>query len=199
MIKNIVFDFGGVLLDWNPRYLYRQYFKTEEEMENLFAKVGLYDWNATLDAGKPFAEGVKELQDRFPEYAKEIQLFDDEWRRTVKGCFPESVALLKKLKAGGLGIYGLSNWSWEKAEGLIKEYDFFKLFDGMVISGIEKVSKPDPKIYQILLNRYHLQAEECVFIDDNAANIQAADALGFNAIVFDDIHNVTDKLKSLIS
>lgn len=199
MIKNIVFDFGGVLLDWNPRYLYRQYFKTEEEMENLFAKVGLYDWNATLDAGKPFAEGVKELQDRFPEYAKEIQLFDDEWRRTVKGCFPESVALLKKLKAGGLGIYGLSNWSWEKAEGLIKEYDFFKLFDGMVISGIEKVSKPDPKIYQILLNRYHLQAEECVFIDDNAANIQAAEALGFNAIVFDDIHNVTDKLKSLIS
>lgn len=199
MIKNIVFDFGGVLLDWNPRYLYRQYFKTEEEMENLFAKVGLYDWNATLDAGKPFAEGVKELQDRFPEYAKEIQLFDDEWRRTVKGCFPESVALLKKLKAGGLGIYGLSNWSWEKAEGLIKEYDFFKLFDGMVISGIEKVSKPDPKIYQILLNRYHLKAEECVFIDDNAANIQAADALGFYAIVFDDIHNVTDKLKSLIS
>lgn len=199
MIKNIVFDFGGVLLDWNPRYLYRHYFKTEEEMENFFAKVGLYDWNATLDAGKPFAEGVKELQDRFPEYAKEIQLFDDEWRRTVKGCFPESVALLKKLKAGGLGIYGLSNWSWEKAEGLIKEYDFFKLFDGMVISGIEKVSKPDPKIYQILLNRYHLQAEECVFIDDNAANIQAADALGFNAIVFDDIHNVTDKLKSLIS
>ncbi|MCH3940793.1 MAG: HAD family phosphatase [Bacteroidales bacterium] len=199
MIKNIVFDFGGVLLDWNPRYLYRQYFKTEEEMENLFAKVGLYDWNATLDAGKPFAEGVKELQDRFPEYAKEIQLFDDEWRRTVQGCFPESVALLKKLKAGGLGIYGLSNWSWEKAEGLIKEYDFFKLFDGMVISGIEKVSKPDPKIYQILLNRYHLQAEECVFIDDNAANIQAAEALGFNAIVFDDIHNVTDKLKSLIS
>lgn len=199
MIKNIVFDFGGVLLDWNPRYLYRQYFKTEEEMENFFAKVGLYDWSATLDAGKPFAEGVKELQDRFPEYAKEIQLFDDEWRRTVKGCFPESVALLKKLKAGGLGIYGLSNWSWEKAEGLIKEYDFFKLFDGMVISGIEKVSKPDPKIYQILLNRYHLKAEECVFIDDNAANIQAADALGFNAIVFDDIHNVTDKLKSLIS
>ena len=199
MIKNIVFDFGGVLLDWNPRYLYRQYFKTEEEMENFFAKVGLYDWNATLDAGKPFAEGVKELQDRFPEYAKEIQLFDDEWRRTVKVCFPESVALLKKLKAGGLGIYGLSNWSWEKAEGLIKEYDFFKLVDGMVISGIEKVSKPGPIIYQILLNRYHLQAEECVFIDDNAANIQAADALGFNAIVFDDIHNVTDKLKSLIS
>ena len=105
MIKNIVFDFGGVLLDWNPRYLYRQYFKTEEEMENFLAKVGLYDWNATLDAGKPFAEGVKELQDRFPEYAKEIQLFDDEWRRTVKGCFPESVALLKKLKSSGLRIY----------------------------------------------------------------------------------------------
>lgn len=199
MIKNIVFDFGGVLLDWNPRYLYRQYFKSEEEMENFFDKVGLYDWNATLDAGKPFAEGVKELQDRFPEYAKEIQLFDDEWRRTVKGCFPESVALLKKLKSSGLRIYGLSNWSWEKAEGLIKEYDFFKLFDGMVISGIEKVNKPDPRIYQILLGRYHLKAEECVFIDDNAANIQAADALGFNAIIFDDIHNVTDKLKSLIS
>ena len=199
MIKNIVFDFGGVLLDWNPRYLYRQYFKSEEEMENFFDKVGLYDWNATLDAGKPFAEGVKELQDRFPEYAKEIQLFDDEWRRTVKGCFPESVALLKKLKSSGLRIYGLSNWSWEKAEGLIKEYDFFKLFDGMVISGIEKVNKPDPRIYQILLDRYHLKAEECVFIDDNAANIQAADALGFNVIIFDDIHNVTDKLKSLIS
>ncbi|MDD7455916.1 MAG: HAD family phosphatase [Bacteroidales bacterium] len=199
MIKNIVFDFGGVLLDWNPRYLYRHYFKSEGEMDNFFAKVGLHAWNATLDAGKPFAEGVRELQDRFPEYAKEIQLFDDEWRRTVKGCFPESVALLKKLKASGLGIYGLSNWSWEKAEGLIKEYDFFQLFDGMVISGIEKVNKPDPRIYHILLDRYNLKAEECVFIDDNAANIQAADALGFNAIIFDDIHNVTDKLKSLIS
>lgn len=199
MIKNIVFDFGGVLLDWNPRHLYRHYFKTEEEMENFITKVGLYDWNATLDAGKPFAEGVKELQAKFPEYKEAIQLFDDEWMRTVKGCYPESVALLKDLKARGLGIYGLSNWSWEKAEGLIKEYDFFKLFDGMVISGIEKVNKPDPRIYQILLDRYHLKPQECVFLDDNAANIQAAKDLGFNAILFDDIHNVTEKLKSLLA
>jgi 2-haloacid dehalogenase len=199
MIRNIVFDFGGVLLDWNPRHLYRHVFKTEEEMETFISKVDFYNWNDGMDAGKPFAQGVKELQQKFPEYAREIQLFDTEWRQTLKGEIPEGVAILKDMKSRGYGIYGLSNWSWEKAEGLLKEYDFFKLFDGIVISGVEKINKPDPRIYHILLDRYSLTPEECIFIDDNQPNIKAAEEIGFHAILFDDSRKVKTKLSQLLS
>ena len=199
MIKNIIFDFGGVLLDWNPRYLYKSYFNNDEEMEHFLADICNGEWNIKQDAGRPFAEAVKELQSKFPEYAEAIQMYDDDWEKMLKCELPESIDLLKELKFMGYGIYGLTNWSAEKIGYAFANYSFFSLFDGIVVSGVEKVVKPDRKIYEILLERYSLKPGECVFIDDNQDNVDMAKVLGINAIRFDNIGNVKEHLETLLN
>ena len=199
MIKNIIFDFGGVLLDWNPRYLYKSYFNNDEEMEHFLADICNGEWNIRQDAGRPFAEAVKELQAKFPEYAEAIQMYDDDWEKMLKCELPESIDLLKELKFMGYGIYGLTNWSAEKIGYAFANYSFFSLFDGIVVSGVEKVVKPDRKIYEILLERYCLKPGECVFIDDNQDNVDMAKVLGINAIRFDNIGNVKEHLETLLN
>ena len=199
MIKNIIFDFGGVLLDWNPRYLYKSYFNNDEEMEHFLADICNGEWNIKQDAGRPFAEAVKELQAKFPEYAEAIQMYDDDWEKMLTCELPESIDLLKELKSMGYGIYGLTNWSAEKIGYAFANYSFFSLFDGIVVSGVEKVVKPDRKIYEILLERYSLKPGECVFIDDNQDNVDMAKVLGINAIRFDNIGNVKEHLETLLN
>ena len=199
MIKNIIFDFGGVLLDWNPRYLYKSYFNNDEEMEHFLADICNGEWNIRQDAGRPFAEAVKELQAKFPEYAEAIQMYDDDWEKMLKCELPESIDLLKELKFMGYGIYGLTNWSAEKIGYAFANDAFFRLFDGIVVSGVEKVVKPDRKIYEILLERYSLKPGECVFIDDNQDNVDMAKVLGINAIRFDNIGNVKEHLETLLN
>ena len=199
MIKNIIFDFGGVLLDWNPRYLYKSYFNNDEEREHFLADICNGEWNIRQDAGRPFAEAVKELQAKFPEYAEAIQMYDDDWEKMLKCELPESIDLLKELKFMGYGIYGLTNWSAEKIGYAFANYSFFSLFDGIVVSGVEKVVKPDRKIYEILLERYSLKPGECVFIDDNQDNVDMAKVLGINAIRFDNIGNVKEHLETLLN
>lgn len=199
MIKNIIFDFGGVLLDWNPRYLYKSYFNNDEEMEHFLADICNGEWNIKQDAGRPFAEAVKELQAKFPEYAEAIQMYDDDWEKMLKCELPESIDLLKELKSMGYGIYGLTNWSAEKIGYAFANYSFFSLFDGIVVSGVEKVVKPDRKIYEILLERYSLKPGECVFIDDNQDNVDMAKVLGINAVRFDNIGNVKEHLETLLN
>lgn len=199
MIKNIIFDFGGVLLDWNPRYLYKSYFNNDEEMEHFLADICNGEWNIKQDAGRPFVEAVKELQAKFPEYAEAIQMYDDDWEKMLKCELPESIDLLKELKSMGYGIYGLTNWSAEKIGYAFANYSFFSLFDGIVVSGVEKVVKPDRKIYEILLERYSLKPGECVFIDDNLDNVDMAKVLGINAIRFDNIGNVKEHLETLLN
>lgn len=199
MIKNIIFDFGGVLLDWNPRYLYKSYFNNDEEMEHFLADICNGEWNIKQDAGRPFAEAVKELQAKFPEYAEAIQMYDDDWEKMLKCELPESIDLLKELKSLGYGIYGLTNWSAEKIGYAFANYSFFSLFDGIVVSGVEKVVKPDRKIYEILLERYSMKSGECVFIDDNQDNVDMAKVLGINAIRFDNIGNVKEHLETLLN
>lgn len=199
MIKNIIFDFGGVLLDWNPRYLYKPYFNDDEEMEHFLSDICNGEWNIKQDAGRPFAEAVKELQAKFPEYAEAIQMYDDDWEKMLKCELPGSIDLLKELKSMGYGIYGLTNWSAEKIGYAFANYSFFSLFDGIVVSGVEKVVKPDRKIYEILLERYSLKPGECVFIDDNQDNVDMAKVLGINAIRFDNIGNVKEHLETLLN
>lgn len=199
MIKNIIFDFGGVLLDWNPRYLYKSYFNNDEEMEHFLEDICNGEWNIKQDAGRPFVEAVKELQAKFPEYAEAIQMYDDDWEKMLKCELPESIDLLKELKTMGYGIYGLTNWSAEKIGYAFANYSFFSLFDGIVVSGVEKVVKPDRKIYEILLERYSLKPGECVFIDDNQDNVDMAKVLGVNAIRFDNIGNVKEHLETLLN
>lgn len=197
IIKNIVFDFGGVLLDWNPRYLYRDFFKNEEEMEFFLSHVCTQDWNEQMDAGRPFKEAVEELQTEWPQFESAILMYWKEWPRMVRGHFPQSVKLLHELKNKGYRIYGLTNWSAETLKLMIPLYDFFEELDGMVVSGEEKVLKPHPRIYQILLSRYNLQAEETVFLDDNQANVIGASAAGISGILFDNVENVRTKLAAL--
>lgn len=199
MIKNIIFDFGGVLLDWNPRYLYKSYFNNDVEMEHFLADICNGEWNIKQDAGRPFAEAVKELQAKFPEYAEAIQMYDVDWEKMLKCELPESIDLLKELKSMGYGIYGLTNWSAEKIGYAFANYSFFSLFDGIVVSGVEKVVKPDRKIYEILLERYSLKPGECVFIDDNQDNVDMAKVLGINAIRFDNIGNVKEHLETFLN
>ena len=199
MIKNIIFDFGGVLLDWNPRYLYKSYFNNDVEMGHFLADICNGEWNIKQDAGRPFAEAVKELQTKFPEYAEAIQMYDDDWEKMLKCELPESIDLLKELKSMGYGIYGLTNWSAEKIGYAFANYSFFSLFDGIVVSGVEKVVKPDRRIYEILLERYSLKPGECAFIDDNQDNVDMAKMLGINAIRFDNIGNVKEHLETLLN
>lgn len=196
-IKNIVFDFGGVLLDWNPRYFYRGHFSDKNEMEHFLAHVCTDEWNAEQDRGRPFAEGVKKLQKEHPKYHDEIQLFTDKWESMLKSEIHHGVNLLKKLKEKGYKIYGLTNWSAETIPTAFRKYDFFKLFDGIVVSGEEKFIKPDKRIYQILLERYNLNAEESLFLDDSPANVKSANELGFEGILFDNIENVEKQLTEL--
>ncbi len=197
MIKDVVFDFGGVLMDWDPRYLYRTYFKDEEQMEYFLSHICTDAWNAEQDRGRTFDEGVSLLLRQYPQYAEPIRMYKDRWESMLKGEFPRSVELLRRLKEQGYGIYGLTNWSAETIPIAFAKYDFFSLFDGIVVSGEEKLIKPDPKIYRILLDRYKLTAENTLFIDDSPANIEAASQLGFQTILFDNIENVTSKVVAL--
>ncbi len=196
-IKNIIFDFGGVLVEWNPRYFYRTYFKTEEEMEYFLGNVCTTEWNTMQDAGRPLEEGVRLMIEQHPEYQDAIEHYYAEWETMLHSDIPETAELLREVKAAGYGVYGLTNWSAETIGSAFRRYDFFKLFEGIVISGVEKLIKPDHRIYRLLLERYGLTAEECVFIDDNPANIAAAEELGIRGILFTDAASARAQLQEL--
>lgn len=182
-IKNIVFDFGGVLIDWNPVYLYKNVFDTEAELNFFLENVCRYDWNLLQDEGRPLAEGTRLLQQKFPEYANEIGMYYDRWEEMLGGTIDENTKLIKPLKEKYC-LYGLTNWSAETLPLAMKRYDFFQDMEGIVVSGEEKIVKPDKRLYHILLNRYDLRAEESLFIDDNAVNIKTARELGFQTVHF---------------
>lgn len=185
MIKNIVFDFGGVLVDWNPRYLYKDIFTNETEMEYFLGNICTDEWNLQQDKGRLLSEGTQLLLNQFPEHQEMIRLFYDKWEVMLKGDIPENVEVLTMLK-GKYHLLGLTNWSAETFPIALKRFPFFELFDGIVVSGTEKLIKPDKAIFNLLLNRYQIRAKESIFIDDNIHNINAANELGFHTI---HIHN----------
>ena len=180
-INTIIFDFGGVLIDWNPRYMHRDEFEESSEMEHFLSKVCTDDWNLQQDKGRSLAEGTRILQDKFPEHLVKIQLYYDQWEKMIKGYIPQNVTVLRNLKEK-YKLYGLTNWSAETFPIVFKRFSFFKLFDGIVISGEEKLIKPDKKIFELILERYHLEAKNSLFIDDNMNNIEAAKEIGFATI-----------------
>lgn len=182
-IKNIIFDFGGVLMDWNPRYFFKDYFKNEERMEYFLKHIAEDDWNAEQDRGRQLSEGTEIQIKKHPEWEKELRAYYDNWTTMLKSDIPQNVAVLRKLGKTNYELFGLTNWSHETFPYALKNYDFFKLFEGkIVVSGEEKLIKPDPEIWHVLLNRYSIKAEESVFIDDNAKNIEVAKALGFQTV-----------------
>lgn len=183
-IKNVVFDYGAVLIDWNPHYLYDKYFGSREKADWFLANICRMEWNIQMDAGKPFAEGVAELQREFPEWSEAIEIYFTRWIEMVPGEIEGTADVVRRLKAAGYGVYGLSNWSMETFSQIRGDYPILEELDGMVVSGEEGIVKPSAEIYNRLLDRYSLQAEESLFVDDNAANVEGAERVGMKAVQF---------------
>lgn len=183
-MKNIIFDLGGVLIDWNPRNLYKKIFASTEEMEWFLNTVCTTQWNTQQDAGRPFAKGLAVIKEKYPKYAAQIDDYFNRWDEMLGGPVKSAVAVLKDLKDKGCPLYALTNWSAETFPIARAKYDFLNWFDGIVVSGEERLVKPDPAIYARLLKRYQLHSSNCLFIDDNAANVSEAAHLGFETILF---------------
>ena len=196
-ITSVVFDIGGVLIDWNPRHLFRKVFENEEEMEWFLANVCTYEWNLQQDGGKLFSVATAELQQKFPEYSDKIALYYGRWEEMLNGEISGTVEIFRRLKSAGMPLYALSNWSHEAFPVAYNRYDFMKLFDGLVVSGYEKLLKPDHAIYRVLMKRYNVNPAESVYIDDNKPNADAAAELGFNAIHFTSPEQLRIELKAL--
>ncbi|QGM47849.1 HAD family hydrolase [Methylocystis heyeri] len=192
----IIFDLGNVLLDWSPRYLYSKIFHDEAQLDWFLANVCADDWIRELDRGMPFAEGVAERSRLFPQFAGQIEAFDTRWQETLKGAIEGSVRLLEELHDAGAPIYALTNFSAEKYRETRPRYGFFSRFTGLVVSGEEGLIKPDPAIYRLLLQRFGLRAEECLFIDDRPANVVAAQELGIASVRFEDPLQLEAALRS---
>ena len=195
-IKAIIFDFGGVLLNWDPRNLYRTYFPEQEQaLEEFLREVDFYTWNAELDKGKSLDLGVAELSAKFPHRANLIAAYAKHWGETITGEVEGTVKTLYQLKAKGYPLYGLSNWSVETFPFVRDVYPFFDEFDEIIISGEVNLIKPEPEIYQLLLSKIDFPAQACLFIDDSRANIDMARSLGFHAVLFESPEGLDGMLK----
>ena len=196
-MKNIVFDFGGVLVDWNPHHLYDKYFGSREKAEWFLNNICLYSWNLQMDGGKPFAEGVAELQAEHPEWSEAIAIYHTRWIEMMNGEIEGMASVIRRLKMAGYGVYGLTNWSAETFPMIRDTYPVFQEFDGIVVSGEEHLLKPDAAIYKCLLERYALQAEESLFVDDNADNVVGARNVCMKAIQFTSAVELERELKDV--
>jgi len=183
-IDTIIFDLGGVLVDWKPEYVYRKVFNEDEEKVQWFlTTVCTPEWNIEQDGGRTIEEAEKLKIAEFPQYEKWIRIFYKEWHHMFSGPIAENVALFKKLKASGnYKIYALTNWSAEKWELALELFPFFNDFDGVVVSGQEKTRKPFPEIYNTLFKRYNITPEKTIFIDDNEENIIASRKINLNGV-----------------
>ena len=185
MPSTLLFDLGGVMIDWNPRHLYRKLFDDAAEMERFLSEVTPGSWNHEMDEGKPFAQAVAERSALFPEKATWISAYHSRWEEMLGGAILETVEIFDTLRQSGrYRMLALTNWSAETMPIAKWHYPFLEQFEGMVVSGEEKVAKPDPRIFHILFERYQVDPATALFIDDSAANIATADQLGLQTIHF---------------
>jgi 2-haloacid dehalogenase len=193
----VVFDLGGVLIDWNPRHLYRKLFEDEAKMERFLSEVCSPVWNVTLDAGMSFDEGIAELLRRHPDEAHLIRAWKERWEEMLGGAIEGAVALLDELHAAGMPLYALTNWSAETFPIGRRHFPFLERFRDIVVSGQEKIVKPDPRIFELLVRRTGVAPERTVFIDDAERNVAAAARLGFRAVRFTDPESLRASLTAL--
>ena len=184
--KAVVFDLGGVLIDWDPRYLYRKLLADEAAVEEFLATVCTPEWNAEQDRGRPFAEGVAELVERHPVHAAAITAYHERWTEMLGGDIAGTVELLAELRDTGVPLYALTNWSAETFGIARERFEFLAWFDGVLVSGEERMVKPDPAIFRLLLDRFGLDPETTFYVDDSPANVASAGRLGFDAVPFTD-------------
>jgi len=184
-IDAIIFDLGGVLIDWNPAYVYDKMFTSEEQKRLFFEKICTPDWNEQQDAGRSLKEATDELLEKHPDWKEYIEAYYGRWEEMLGGPIHGTVDIFKQLKASGkYKLYALTNWSAETFPVALDRYDFLHWFDARVVSGEEKMRKPFPEFYQLLLDRFQLTAEETLFIDDNLRNEQAAKEIGLQTVHF---------------
>ena len=196
-IDTVVFDLGNVLFSFNPRWLYRKLLPDEAGIDRFFSETGFDAWNARMDAGLSFAEGIAAQSARFPQYRPLFAAFFERWSEAVGSAIPESLELLQTLRKNGIRTYALTNFSSENYPLVARRFPFLNDFDGSIISGHEGVCKPDPAIYALLLERYSITPERAVFIDDKLENIEAARRLGMHGIHFTDPQALPPALRAL--
>jgi 2-haloacid dehalogenase len=194
----VVLDLGGVLIDWDPRHLYRTLFHGDHAAtEQFLSEVCTPAWNLQQDAGRPWADAVAVLQEQYPERAELIGAYHVRWPEMIAGAIPGTVAILRALHAAGTPLYALTNWSHETFPIAEQRFDFLALFRGIVVSGSERLVKPDPAIYRLLVERFGLDPARCVYIDDNPTNAAAASGLGMHAIHFTSADALAGELRAL--
>ncbi|MGB5169521.1 MAG: HAD family phosphatase [Acidimicrobiia bacterium] len=184
-ITAVVFDIGAVLVDWNPEYLYAKVIPDPDERRWFLSEICTPEWNFAMDAGTSVSEEVAKLAAERPEYADLINPWWDRWREMLGDEIPGTRAIVEGLKRSGKPVYALTNWNAQTWVIGVAEFPFLgEIFDGVVVSGQEGVTKPDPRIFEILSSRYDLEASKTVFIDDSPKNVAAATTLGYQAHLF---------------
>ncbi|MFP2994712.1 HAD family phosphatase [Spongiivirga sp. MCCC 1A20706] len=197
-IKNVIFDLGGVLIDWNPEYVYLDVFKGDRtKMKWFFDNICTMDWNENQDAGYPLAKATEERVALFPEHEELIRMYYGRWEEMLGEQIDPTVDILRQLiNNTALKVVALTNWSAETFPVALERFDFLQWFEGIVVSGTEKTRKPFKEIYDITLNRFDLVANESIFIDDNARNIEAANQLGIHGLHFKNANTLKNQLSS---
>lgn len=184
-MKTVVFDVGNVLLNWDAKLVYRDVFDTDTEIDAFLDEIGFSTWNQAQDAGRSWADAIAEASSIYPDHADLIARFDKEWHKSIPSPIQGSVDILAKLKSEGVPLYAITNFSAEKWKECQTRFPFLaNSFQGIVVSAYEKLLKPDPAIFEVFLTRHHQAPEDCIFIDDSAANVASAISLGFDGILF---------------
>jgi len=197
-VEAVVFDLGGVLIDWNPRYLYRRLFGDDHQaMERFLAEVCNQAWNERQDAGRSWEEAIDEATTAHPHHAHLISAYRERWEEMLGGPLTDTLVILEELWTAGVPLYALTNWSQHTFPYAVKRFPFLDWFEDIVVSGREGLIKPDPAIFQVLLSRSGRQADRMVFIDDSPKNVEAAGRLGFRSVHFSNAPQLRSELNSL--
>jgi len=197
-VKTIVFDLGGVLIDWNPRYVYETIFKQEEKLDWFLTNVCNMDWNEAQDGGRQIKEANALLIAEFPKYEKEILAYYERWEEMLAGANQDVVEILRSFHDNPkYRIYALTNWSAETFPHALNRFEFLKWFEGILVSGRENLKKPDHAIYDLLVKRYQIATASAIFIDDNQRNVDASIAYGLPAVRFESAKKLRKDLVKL--
>lgn len=197
-VDTIIFDLGAVLIDWNPRHLYRKIYKSEEEITWFLENICTHEWNEKQDAGRSFEEATDELLVKFPEHEFAIRAWYDRWQETISGPIHGTVDILRQIKEQDrYRLYALTNWSAQTFPWALEQFEFLHWFEGIVVSGVEKSRKPFPEFYKILFDRYQVNPEAALFIDDSQRNIDGAQVLGLPGIWFQSPDQLKAALQSM--
>ena len=197
-IESVIFDLGGVLIDWNPDYVYRTIFNDETKMREFYNEICTSEWNEEQDAGRGLKEATEELVARFPHEENNIRAYYDRWEEMLKGPIDGTVNILEKIKKKGEHkLYALTNWSGETFPVALRRFEFLQWFDGRLVSGEERMRKPFTEIYELLLNRFNINSASALYIDDNERNLSAPRELGIHTILFKSPSQLEEELTKL--